>query len=298
MKKILILFSIFVLGACSSKTVQEKKADSSDKTKAAGTASQGNSEGAASSTPAVAEAPAVHETETTEEPARPAALAQPSQYTALNEAIKSQSDEKIYLAATQILAQFSNDAKALNALAMYHYKRSRFVLARYFISKAISTNAKMAELYSNLGVIQLAQNEKREAIKSFRKALDVNSEEAVAAANLGSIYVQEKDFGKAQIVLETAYRRGVRDPRVLNNYAIALTANHKYDKAEDLYKMVLKDSANNKESLYNYAILLVDNMAKYEQGLEVINRLKFVGGPADTRNRIIALENKAKAGLK
>jgi hypothetical protein len=39
-------------------------------------------------------------------------------------------------------------------------------------------------------------------------------------------------------------------------------------------------------------------MGKYQEGLDVINRLKFVGGPADTRNRIITLENKAKAGLK
>ena len=47
-----------------------------------------------------------------------------------------------------------------------------------------------------------------------------------------------------------------------------------------------------------YETLLVDHMKQYNEGLEIINRLKFVGGPEDTRNRIIALENKAKAGLK
>ncbi|WP_295903641.1 tetratricopeptide repeat protein [uncultured Bdellovibrio sp.] len=283
MKKIIVLLPVLTLAACATQSVNETEAP-------------------APTAPTVTEAPVVRKEEpkpvVVEEPVRPQIPTTPSQYAALNEAIKSQSDEKIYQASTQILAQSSNDAKALNALAMYHYKRGRYDLCRYLLSKAIAGNPRMAELYSNMGIVQLAQNEKRDAIKSFRKALDINNDEAVAAANLGAIYVQEKDYSKAQVVLETAYRRGVRDPRVLNNYAIALTANRKYEKAEDLYKTILKDSASNKEALYNYATLLVDNMGKYQEGLEVINRLKFVGGPADTRNRIIALENKAKAGLK
>lgn len=251
----------------------------------------------------VAEAPAVSQADELAkpgkvEPARPVVPPAPSQYAALNEAIKVQSDDRIYQAATQILTQSPNDAKALNALAMYHYKRGRFELCRYLLSKAIGASPKVAELYSNLGIVQLAQNEQREAIKSFRKALEINSDEAVAAANLGAIYVQERDFAKAGIVLETAYRRGVRDARILNNYGITLTAQGKLDRAEEMYKAALKENNNSKEALFNYAILLVDHMQKYQDGLDLINRLKFVGGPADSRNRIIALENKAKAGLK
>ncbi len=232
------------------------------------------------------------------EPEKPKASVVPSQYAALNEAIKAQSDDRIYSTATHILTQSPNDVKALNALSMYHYKKGRFELSRYLLTKAIVASSKTAELYSNLGIVQLAQNERREAVKSFRKALEIENDDPVAAANLGAIYVQDKDYAKAGIVLETAYRKGVRDARVLNNYAIALSATGKMDKAEDLYKNILKDSPNNKESMYNYAILLVERMGKYQEGLDLINRLKFVGGPADTRNKIIALETKAKAGLK
>lgn len=281
MKRIITCFSLLALAACSSSPTKE----SPEETKTA-----------------VAEAPKVEVDEFKDlekvEPVRPVTPPAPSQYAALNEAIKSQSDERIYQASTQILTQSPNDARALNALAMYHYKRGRFDLCRYLLGKAISSSPKTAELYSNLGIVQLAQNERRDAVKSFRKALDINNDEAVAAANLGAIYVQERDFAKAGVVLETAYRKGVRDPRVLNNYGIALTAQGKLDRAEEMYKAALKDSGNNKEVLFNYAILLVDHMQKYQDGLEVINRLKFVGGPADSRNRIIALENKAKAGIK
>lgn len=286
MRKFILFIALLGLASCSSKGPVNEAAENEQEV-------------------TIAEAPApVDEDEKpakapVEEPARPPEKpVTPSQYSALSEAIKAQSDDRIYQAATQILAQTPNDAKALNALAMYHYKRGRFELCRYLLSKAILSSPKMAELHSNMGTVQLAQNEKREAIKSFRKALEINGDEAVAASNLGSIYVQEKDFTKAQVVLEVAYRRGVRDPRILNNYAIALTAHQKYDRAEEMYKAILKDSNTHREALYNYATLLVDNMGKYQEGLDVINRLKFVGGPGDTRNRIIALENKAKAGLK
>lgn len=233
-----------------------------------------------------------------EEPPPPAAPPTSSQYSALNEAIKAQNDERIYQAATQILTQSPNDPKALNALAMYHYKRSRFQLSQYLLVKAIGANGRMAELHSNLGIVHLAQGEQKEALNAFRKAMSIDNDEPVAASNLGAIYVAHKDYGKAQVVLETAYRKGVRDIRVLNNYAVALTAHRKYDRAEDLYKTVLKENASSKEALYNYAILLIDHMGKFKDGLEVISRLKFVGGPAETRNQIIGLENRAKAGLK
>lgn len=235
--------------------------------------------------------------EVKEEAARPTAPAASGLYASLDEGIKEQSDEKIYQSATQILAQSSNDLRALNALAMYHYKRGRYDLCRYLLNKGISASPKTAELYSNLGVVQLAQGEQREAVKSFRKALEINSRDSVAAANLGAIYTRERDFGKASIVLEIAYGAGIRDPRVLNNYAITLTAQKKYEKAAEIYKVLLKENSSNREYLFNYAILLVDEMGKFQEGLDVINRLKFVGGPADSRNRIIALENKAKAGL-
>lgn len=281
MKKYLICSLIFALAGCASKPKEE---------------------------PLVREAPTpVHVTEAPkkkETPPPPPVVARPQapivsgQYAGLNEGIKDQNDEKIFQEATSLLAQNSNDIRSLNALAMYHYKRGRFDLCRYLLNRAIGASPKTAELYSNLGVVQLAQGEQREAVKSFRKALEINGSEPVAASNLGAIYTQVKDYGKAQVVLDIAYNKGIRDERVLNNYAITLTAQGKYNRAEEIYKTLIEKKNNSSEYLYNYAILLVDYLGKYQEGIEVINRLKFVGGPADTRNRIIALENKAKAGLK
>ncbi len=229
-----------------------------------------------------------------------------AQYGSLNEAIAIQNDEAIYTASTKILMVSQGDVKALNALAMFHFKKGRPDLSRYLLLKAISLSPKSAELHSNLGIVQLSKLEKRDAVMSFRKALEIEPEEPIAATNLGSIYVLEKDFAKAQTVLEMAYKKGVHDPRFLNNYAITMSALGKFEKAEELYKAAIKEpqingasgAGVNKEVLFNYAILLIDRMSKYQDGLEVLGRLKFVGGPAESRNKIIGLENRAKAGLK
>jgi Flp pilus assembly protein TadD len=149
-----------------------------------------------------------------------------------------------------------------------------------------------------MGLIYLSNNERREAIKAFRKALDINGNDSVAAANAGSIYAAEKDYNKAAMVLSVAYNGGVRDAKTLNNYAVSLTAVGKFDEASSIYQAAMKDQNNNRELLLNYAILLIDHMNKYKEGMDVLNRLKFVGPPSESRNRIIALENKVKAGVK
>lgn len=284
MRKLLASFFLMFLAGCASDSVKESGGQA------------GSTDVITSEPPEASRLEEAKSAAAPEDVARPATPATPSQYSALNEAIKLQNDERIYQAATQILTQSPNDTRALNALAMYHYKKGRYTLSRFLLGKGIAASPKASELYSNLGIVQLAQNEQREAIKSFRRALELNSEDGVAAANLGAVYVKERDFTKANIVLETAYRRGIRDLKVLNNFAVALTAQRKFERAEEIYKMLVKDNPS-KESLYNYATLLIDNMGKYSEGLEVINRLKFVGGPPETRNKIIALENKAKAGL-
>jgi Flp pilus assembly protein TadD len=296
MKKNLIVLTPFLfLIACSS---SPKKDDMS--------LSSGTSSSSSSSSPSLEEIAATQPgsdvTKAREAIAdKPKVVATPSSSSLssnLSDAIKSGNDERIYQAATQVLTQAPNDPRALNALAMYHYKRGRTTLARYLISKAISSSPQVAGLYSNLGLIQLSQDESREAIQSFRKALELDSNDGIAAANLGSIYTQNLDYTKAAMLLEIAMNKNIRDPKVMNNYGIAMTAVGKYDKAESAFKSILKDNSSNKEILFNYAILLIDHMSKFQDGLDVLNRLKFVGGPAESRNRIIALENKAKAGLK
>lgn len=221
-----------------------------------------------------------------------------SQYWALYEAIKSQKDEQIKREASRILLKDPKDLKALNAFAMSSYRKGRYALARHLLNKAKQYHPNSAEIYANLGVIDLATDDKRSAMQNFKRSLELNSDDQVSAANIGSLYVREQDYTKAKVALEISYRKGMRDPKVLNNYAISLAATGKYEKANEIYEEVLRMQPSNKEVLFNSAVLLIEHLKKYNEGLDRVQKLKFIGGPAESKNKIIALENKAKAGLK
>lgn len=216
----------------------------------------------------------------------------------LVDAIKAQSDSQIQIYAQELIKQDGKNLRALNSLAVLHYKNGRYVAAQYLFNKALKIYPKEADLYNNLGLVLLAIGERREALLTFKKGLQINSQSAIIGANLGSIYVKERDFVKAEIALEIPIKKGMKDTKVQNNYAITLAARGKKQEAADLFEKLSKENPNSREIMYNNAIAKIEYLNQPKEGLDVLNRLKFVGVPDDVKNEIKDLENRAKAGLK
>lgn len=216
----------------------------------------------------------------------------------LNTAIEKQDDRAIAIAARELLIRQPNDTKALNALALYHYKHSEIETAKSLLNKAIALDANMSMLYSNLGMILQAQKDTLGAIQAYRDALRIDSDNAIASANLGSIYAEQKNYSKAQVALETAVKNGQRDWRTLNNYGTALMAVGKAAQAEEPLKKAAELQPQNVDVLMNYAELLVDHLSKPSEGLDVINKIRYIGPGPELRKRISDLENRAKSVLK
>ncbi len=220
-----------------------------------------------------------------------------SMYSALRKAVESQNEENIQKASSDILALNAKDPQGLNALGLYHYKKGHLDAAQFLFNKGIAANPNSSELYGNLALVELAKGDRRDAIKTMRKALEINPQDGFAGANLGFIYVQEKDYLKAIFALEVPIKKGMKDYKIMNNYAIALVGNGKVKEAAEIYEKLLKENQSQREVMLNYAITLIENMQKNKEGLDLLNRLKFVGAPQDARDTIKGLENKAKAGL-
>jgi Flp pilus assembly protein TadD len=282
MKSLVLLFCLFLLVSCGSSSKKDEPA------------SPESSLDAISSNEPVTK-PIESAPNKIESPKRETPV---NAYAPLSEAYRSQNEEGIYRAAVQILSQNPSDVKALNALGIYHYRKGRPLAARLFFSRAAQSAPRSAEIQNNQGLVSLAIGEEKEAIRSFKKALELNPSDAIAAANLGSIYVQEKDYGKALGVLEIAVRKGNRDAKTLNNYGVSLAAAGKYDEAKSAYNDALKISSNSQETLFNSAVLLIEHLKQYQNGLDQLNRLKSLGPAQDMRNKMNALENKAKTGIK
>lgn len=212
----------------------------------------------------------------------------------LDSAIKDQNQDLIFKFASQLLSTEPKNIKALNAIGLYYFKKGQNSAARYSFEKALEHHPDRSELHSNYGLVLKADGEQRLAVEEFRKAIDINESNLAANINIGTIYVRERDFAKALIALDKAYSIGHRENKFLNNYAVALVANRKFDQALEIYKLVTKSSESNKEALLNMAIVLIDHLEKYKEGLEIINRIKFLGS-GDNRNIITRLEAKAQS---
>lgn len=217
---------------------------------------------------------------------------------AMDEAFKNQDYDGMQRAAVNALSQNPKDMKALAALGVVNQQRKKYLAAMYFYNKALQQGPGPSEIHNNIGMIQLALGERKEAIKAFKKAFDTNPSDAIAAANLGSIYAVEGDYVKALPPLQRAVKGGIKDSRVYNNYGIALTASSQYDEAKTIYEEAIRLSNSNREALFNYAILMIDHLNKPQAGLDAIQKLRFMGLGEGMRERINSLENKAKAGLK
>lgn len=232
------------------------------------------------------------------EPAPPAAKEEKYSHSALGDALEAKNDEQVKKIAGGILAKNSNDIKALNVLAMTFFKNGKPELAKIYLSRALKVNEKSAETLANLGVIQWSQGKMRDAYRSFRKAMQSNSSDPHVAANLGQIYAEAKDYRRAKAALEIAYDKDVRPLSVLQAYAVALHAEGKTGKAEDIFEEAIKLAPSDPKLLANYAIFLVEGKKDYQEAESVLGKIRFLGVLPEQRTLIESLETKVRGGKK
>lgn len=214
----------------------------------------------------------------------------------LGNAFKSKDEQMLIEACTKRLGKDQNDLKALNALGIHYYETGKFGLAKILFTRGQKAHANEPALANNLGVVALAEDKQRVALADFRQALSMKSSYAPAAANLGSIFVEYKDYAKATDLLEKGYDSVHSDLKkgvgldVANNYALALSGSGNHSKAKSIFQDILKADSGNTTALLNYSILLIHRMKDKSEGEKQLNRLKFLSDDAKTRSAIEAME--------
>ncbi|HMN67419.1 MAG TPA: tetratricopeptide repeat protein, partial [Bdellovibrionales bacterium] len=123
----------------------------------------------------------------------------------LGNAFKSKEESLLVEAASKKLGKDQNDLKSLNALAVYYSQSGKHGMARLLINRAIKAHANEPGLHNNLGVLHLNEGDQRGAIANFRKAMQLDSDYPIGAANLGSIFVEYKDYQRALDLLKDGY---------------------------------------------------------------------------------------------
>jgi tetratricopeptide (TPR) repeat protein len=199
-------------------------------------------------------------------------------------------------AVSKVLSKDQNDLKALNALANFYIQDGKLGMGRILLGRALKVSPDEPALHNNMGVIYLNEGRQRLAIGSFRKSTEVKKGYPIGSANLGSIFVEYKDYEKATALLAEGYssvrsdlRRGV-GLDVANNYALALSGSGNSEKAKSIFQDILKAESQNTTALLNYTILLIQKLKEKKEGEKMLNRLKFLVEDSATRNKVEELE--------
>lgn len=111
-----------------------------------------------------------------------------------------------------------------------------------------------------------------EAIKAFRKALELQPDNESALAGLAVIYEDQKQFVKCDSIYEVGIKRLPESAMLLNNYSYSLAERGKdLQKAFELAQKAIQLESNNAAYLDTYGWVLY-KMGKYKQATEYIKK--------------------------
>jgi len=190
--------------------------------------------------------------------------------------------EEHYKSAIQIEPDYE---KAYSNLGMVYIKEKRYDEAEVQFRKAIRLNSRFANPYYGLALINIHTRDSFEhpeyalygAMMRLRRSIRYNHEFAEAHSNLGSIYIMEGRYDKAEQELITAIRLKPDLLEAHKNLAELYEIMGIKEKAIEAYARALKLSPESGEARYRLGILY-RNGADYEKALAEFEKalaLKF-----------------------
>lgn len=218
----------------------------------------------------------------------------------LSAALKKRSEPQLIKAAAAILSKNPTHLETLNAMAVYYFESKKFGMAKLLLKRAMKDHPNEPALFNNLGIIYLSEGETRLAIENFRKSISAKADYKIGATNLGSIYLDYRDYKRSIAPLEEGYKAVRSDVRrgdttaveIANNYGVALMGTGENGKAEEVFSEIVSANSRNPTPYLNYAILLVEVQKKKNDAVRVLSKLKFMTDDREILRRVDELERK------
>lgn len=172
-----------------------------------------------------------------------------------------------------VLAIDSNNRLAYENLARLYYDRGRLVdksyllLADLVVTQAMDVLKKeeveSADLYNIKGLLFMQRDNQVDALKAFKKAVELEPQHADANMNVAMISLRFRDYKQAEESLKIALKDN-RQQKNIETYigmGVAQRGLRKYDDAEQSFKQAMKVHAGDPRPLYNLGILYHEHIA-------------------------------------
>ena len=112
----------------------------------------------------------------------------------------------------RLLMRDQDNIDAYKNLALIYYDQKKYKLTETILQNALKkaqkANRKDADIYVNLGMVELARGENGRAMAAFKAALEIDPDHLAANYNIGSLALSHRDYqlaAKAYAVVAQAY---------------------------------------------------------------------------------------------
>lgn len=147
-------------------------------------------------------------------------------------------------------------ADARNLLGVIQHARGDSAEAVKSLKKAIEINGNVAQYHSNLGEIERQRGNADKALYSLRRAIAIDANYAQAYNNIGIIYFDRSEFEEAVKNYQKAIELNSHYPEAHNNLGNALRALGRSEEALKHYEKALMLRENYPEAYNNMATVL------------------------------------------
>jgi tetratricopeptide (TPR) repeat protein len=179
--------------------------------------------------------------------------------------------------AREALKVHEQNVDAMLVIAEAYYKQGKFELVAVVTSSALTVDAKIrspeesSRAYNLQGFALLGLGEEIQATQAFKKAAEVDENNAAAWNNMGTRYLDAGDVATATSCFKYALELDPRFHKAQLNYGAALRAEGKLEEAEAAMRKALELRPNYPEAYFNLGVLYLD--ADPFPGLDTTQRL-------------------------
>lgn len=176
-------------------------------------------------------------------------------------------EEAIRLGRLALLID-SDNVNAYVAIAMAYRRMGSANLAKLVCYNAISMSPKAAPIYNILGRLALDEDNVKDAIQQFEKAVANEPDFVEAHMNLGAVMLNYGDFAGALQHFDAVLKLQPESLDAVLSRAVALRGLSKFPEAAEGYEKVLQMRPGHLGALYNRCILYQEYLAEYEKALD------------------------------
>jgi tetratricopeptide (TPR) repeat protein len=185
-----------------------------------------------------------------------------------------------------VLAVDTSNKAAYENLARLYYDRGRLkdpsylVLANLVVTQALRVlekeNMQSADIWNLKGLLYMQQDNQVDALKAFKKAVEIDANHADANRNIGFIAIRFRDYVNAEKAFDTALKSAEvkRDIEVYIALGVAKRGLKKFKEAEEWYRKAMDVDKKDPRPWYNLGILNQDHLIGQE-GVEQADIEKF-----------------------